>query len=87
MKRLPMHGAGNVVDHDPKSLAELYAARDARLAQDNRTPAEKWLGDPIYTQSALAIAQAKQVTEEQVHDAMAFGHMVSVVLRKALRRR
>ena len=42
---------------DPEEVRLRLAERDAREANDNRTPAQRWLGDPPADRSALARAQ------------------------------
>ena len=38
----------------PQEAEQRFAERDARIAADNRSPAEKYLGDPPRHRSALA---------------------------------
>jgi hypothetical protein len=38
----------------PDDLKVRLQERDRRLAADNRSEAQRWLGDPPFTQSALA---------------------------------
>jgi hypothetical protein len=48
-----------VRDHvDPAEAAERLAEREAREAADTRTEAQRWLGDPPPSRSALARAKA-----------------------------
>lgn len=54
-RREPDPGAGNLGPRPgPHDLAIRFAERDARETLDDRTPAEKWLGDPISWLSARA---------------------------------
>ena len=39
---------------NPNEARARLAERDARMAADDRTPAERWLNDPPRSQSALA---------------------------------
>lgn len=39
---------------DPAELESRFAERDARMAADTRTEAERWLNDPPPSRSALA---------------------------------
>ena len=48
---------------DPAELKSRFAERDRRLAADTRTEAEKWLGDPPASRSALAQRDAAKACE------------------------
>jgi hypothetical protein len=45
---------GRIIPVDPDDERQRFAERDARAANDKRTAAEIWLGDPPAGQSALA---------------------------------
>jgi hypothetical protein len=56
LNRASINAPGNVLEHeiDPTVLAEWLAERDAREAMDDRTPAQRWLGDPPLWRSAVS---------------------------------
>ena len=44
----------------PSEKAARFAERDARQAVDDRTPAQRWLGDPPADRSALSARHVRQ---------------------------
>lgn len=75
---------------DPLSLREFEARmREVadREAADDRTPAQRLLGDPDILRSALGRIKAKprqQFGEEDVENAMAFARLISPLIERAL---
>lgn len=64
------YGAGPFVEIDSRrvSVTDLRARladRDRRLASDTRTEAQKWLGDPPRSQSALARGQPQSAARRR----------------------
>jgi len=63
--------------------------RDARLAADSRTAIERWLGEPLPTESALAKAEPpnpkRRVTEDDARYASVFAALVSEQLERLAR--
>ncbi len=78
-KQVREPGAGYLGSRpERRDVAARYAERDARVVLDDRTPAERWLGDPRSWESARA---QRYPTDNDIAAASLFAFIVSNKLR------